>query len=131
MDRLFEPFRQADASTTRNYGGTGLGLAISRQLVAAIGGEIGARQRAGRGQHVLVHRPPVPQPPRRTPPRGPHSPRRSDGLRHGHVLLVEDNEVNQLVALGMLESLGYTAEVAGNGEAAVARAAGRARTTRS
>ena len=121
MDRLFEPFRQADASTTRTHGGTGLGLAISRQLVTAIGGDIGARSTPGEGSTfwftaLLGHsRPGVRRLERAEP-------RRSDGLRHGHVLLVEDNEVNQLVALGFLESLGYTADVAGNGEEAVARA---------
>ena len=122
MDRLFEPFRQADASTTRTHGGTGLGLAISRQLVTAIGGDIGARSVPGEGStfwftaRLSRSRPGV----RRLEPA---EPRRSDGLRHGHVLLVEDNEVNQLVALGFLESLGYTADVAGNGEVAVACAA--------
>ena len=122
MDRLFEPFRQADASTTRTHGGTGLGLAISRQLVTAIGGTIGARSTPGQGStfwftaRLESSRPGV----RRL--EAP-APRRSDGLRHGHVLLVEDNDVNQLVALGFLESLGYTADVAANGEEAVARAA--------
>jgi PAS domain S-box-containing protein len=49
LERLFEPFIQADSSTTRNFGGTGLGLAISRRMAQALGGNITARSQPGRG----------------------------------------------------------------------------------
>ena len=126
--RLFEPFRQADASTTRTFGGTGLGLAICHQLVGAMGGELGVASTPGEGSTFWFTARFRPADPARsgvpglvavTTPRDPQP-------HGGHVLVVEDNEVNQLVALGMLEVLGYTADVAESGDEAVAMAMSRA-----
>jgi PAS domain S-box-containing protein len=121
LARVFQPFRQADASTTRTFGGTGLGLAISGRLAAALGGDIGVTSTAGAGSTFWFtgrfRAGPLPGHVERTRPAA------TSGAAHaGHVLVVEDNEVNQLVAVGMLEALGFTAEVASDGDAGARRA---------
>ncbi|HRO36958.1 PAS domain-containing protein [Thauera sp.] len=119
--QLFRRFQQADSSTTRQYGGTGLGLAISRRLAELMGGEVGVRSapaqgstfwftaRLGRGSGQ----------PARTEPCETAAGRPS--LRGRRVLLVEDNKINQQVGLALLQKLGLEVDLAGNGEAALAR----------
>jgi PAS domain S-box-containing protein len=122
LDRMFEPFTQADASTTRNYGGTGLGLAIARELVELMGGTIGAASEPGRGSSFwfeLALSAPV-APNGRLPPPGDvgiaASPLWSTAPR---VLVAEDSPVNQIVAVAALERCGCTVDVVGDGRQAL------------
>jgi len=118
--RLFEKFVQMDAGTTRKYGGSGLGLAISRQLAELMGGELDVESVEGLGSVFTLTiafalcSEEVAAPKSSTHPSG-----ESDGKRHAHILLVEDNEVNQMVAVGILETLGHQVEVANNGAEAI------------
>jgi CheY-like chemotaxis protein/HPt (histidine-containing phosphotransfer) domain-containing protein len=121
-DRLFKPFSQADASTSRKYGGTGLGLIISKQLAELMHGDAGVESEEGRGStfwftavfdkiESLT---------------AIQNSQDSEVLETSHacsscfrILLAEDNTINQLVALAILEKYGFSADIADSGSEAV------------
>lgn len=114
--KLFNPFTQADESTTRRFGGTGLGLSIARTLVERMGGEITVQSELGRGSTFSFWVPAA----RIT--RGPTeriAPPALRSTRPIRVLVAEDNAVNRLVVRKQLESLGHQAHVVPDGIAAL------------
>jgi PAS domain S-box-containing protein len=124
--KLFSPFVQADATTTRKYGGTGLGLAISKQLVELMGGTIGVESRKGRGSTfwftaVLEQVRSGGERAASEPERGSPDVRcgRTRDGRTSRILVAEDNATNRNVAIAQLQKLGYEASAVTNGAEAV------------
>lgn len=120
IKKLFQPFQQADGSTSRKYGGTGLGLSINRKLVELMGGEVGVDSKLGKGstfwftvklgygkdvQSIL----------------GKHEVESYAEMHDVKILLVEDNIVNQLLAKELLETKGALVTIANNGKEAIER----------
>lgn len=114
---LFNEFTQADTFTTRKYGGTGLGLAISRRLVELMGGEINVESRLGAGSTFWFRLSLA----RASEAEFLQKQRANDPAHAGntqldiHVLLVEDNVVNQMVATAMFDDMGVHYSIADNG----------------
>ena len=126
--RLFQPFEQADASTTRKHGGTGLGLVITRRLVEIMGGEAGVDSLPGQGSTFwFTARLQCGRAPPRALPAPPNEIEARLRQRHEgkRVLLVEDNIVNQEVALAMLHNAGLLVDSANHGREAVEMARSR------
>ena len=121
LQTIFEPFQQADGSTSRRFGGTGLGLAISTQLIDLLGGKIWVESVEGNGSvfHFTLTCPvvcaPRALPAADDPVAAPLPPM--------DILVVEDNKVNQKVARILLERAGHRVVIAQNGREALTHAA--------
>ena len=149
FDSVFDAFTQVDASSTRRHGGTGLGLAIVKEIAELMGGRVGVDSRIAHGStfwlELSLNRAvdPAPAPagpgdavartpaaaapdaavthaPAAVPPRDEQA---GEGVASAHILLVEDDAVNQMVLAAMLEQLGCRVDIVDDGEAACSAAA--------
>jgi two-component system sensor histidine kinase/response regulator len=124
LHHLFQPFAQADRSTTRKYGGSGLGLVITRRLAQRMGGDAGAESTPGCGSRFwfsawLAQS----QTPRHRAGNDDAHSRAEDSLRARfggrRMLVVDDEPVNREVAVALLEDSGLEVDAAADGEEAI------------
>jgi len=127
LERLFQPFEQADNSTARRFGGTGLGLTICAQLVEMMGGTIGALSEPASGSTFWFELPLEAAVETRweaepTPAITALGERNGNGILSAKaplILVAEDSEVNQLLAVRMLDQCGFRSDVVGDGREAI------------
>ncbi len=110
-EQIFQPFVQADASTTRRFGGTGLGLVIAKQIVESMGGEMGLASEPGGGSifwfEITFTKPPEAAPIDLTP------------LKAIQVLIVDDSDTNRVILESYFHAWGVACQSASSGEAAL------------
>ncbi len=131
IGKLFQSFQQADNSITRKYGGTGLGLAISKRLVELMGGAIDVSSEPGRGStfwftvHLEQDKDIVQPPPSVIADELAADRERLAGIAGAHVLIVDDNPLNQEMLRLLIEQAGLVVDVVGDGTAALQHLEGR------
>jgi CheY-like chemotaxis protein len=128
LGKLFSPFSQVDSSTSRQFGGTGLGLSITKQLTELMGGTIGVKSRLGVGSTFWIETPfrlfnamssasdgvhPIEITDQESPPQEQAT------KFTGHILVAEDNSINQLYVRELLKYCGCTCDIANNGDIAL------------
>ena len=116
--KLFEPYAQADNSVSAGHGGTGLGLSIARQLARLMGGDMGCESNPGAGS-MFWFTMRLQEAAENSAPDKPLPASGSLGPLSGHVLIVEDNQVNQMLIAAYLDQFGLTYDMCSNGEEAV------------
>lgn len=118
LERIFKPFEQEDASTTRRFGGTGLGMAISDQMVRLMGGQIVVESQPDVGSEftVFLSLPVTSAPQKEAPQKQPAQ--IQPVSRPMRLLMAEDNEINAMIAVEILQERGAQIEVAENGKIA-------------
>ncbi|MDQ7811507.1 ATP-binding protein, partial [Brevundimonas sp.] len=124
LERLFQPFTQVDASSTRRFGGTGLGLTISRRMANIMGGDISVESTVGEGSTFTFSVEAEVVEWTRQEAAAPIAAEVEDG-RSLSVLVVEDHPVNRMILEAWMSSAGHTSSTAENGQIALDMAAGQ------
>lgn len=116
IEKIFDPYQQAEASTSRQYGGSGLGLALCKQLVELMSGSIGVESKKGEGARFWFSLPLIGAPELRQNKQSELD--KSSILLPLNILVAEDNHVNKLVMQGMLKNRVANFEIVDNGQQA-------------
>ena len=119
QEKLFQPFMQADVSTTRKFGGTGLGLAICKQIVELMQGEIGVKSEPNKGSHFWFTAVFQVSSFKFQVSSENLSDNRQSANQSLKILIAEDNPINRELTQKMLEQIGFAAEIAETGLEAV------------